>query len=890
MSNSQYADCGRSVSDGDLADVSQKKRHSSGRSDALNGSIDKQVFFTLPRWMSVRKKRSRIKYIKVDVPFTSENHRNQYGKGDDFSKSYVQDKKSNSFIRKFFRSSSFFTSESSQKSSRSIPRTPTFPAMSTSNSDIRNCNDFAFYSFDYHEYFKNKNPAVCGIKNHGNTCFMNAVIQCLSNTDSFAEYFVLGNFKMDLLRRNKAHSKKYGTRGEVTDQLGTVLSSLWTCQYIPNISNKFKTLVAKYGDQYDGSDQHDAQEFLLWLLDKVHEDLNIAPKQKYKKSKGNLGRSDEDIAAETLANHLRCNSSFIHDLFQGQFRSSLCCLGCGHFSNTFDPYLCVSLPVPHYQKIPIVLYIVKRNEDIKIDKVGLTIESQATVLDLQEKLNTVFGTPVNNVMIAEIVDGKFGRTFNNSDPVSCFGEKENIYVIETPLPNLNTSAEQEKLVLIIVNQLETTDGYNMLWRPFVLSVLREISYSELENEIFSAMNCVFKENFNVNSESFSIVITGQSISEKICSSVDMPLYMPAIDQALQLSSDGIPHIKLYIQWKKDVKDMLQSELSFIEEHSSVEEARLFKKSGDEVSLYECFDLYFNEERLGVEDARMCPYCHHRLPCVKTLSLWSIPDVFIVHLKRFRQSSSQRVKNTTVVNFPLTGLDMNPYVAERSNPNTQVPSNSLAPVALWSPWKRSRSHLYTRWEDNVYELYAVCNHQGSMQAGHYTAYCRNPVSGQWYLYDDIKVQKVPVTEVVSADAYILFYQRSSLSSLSCASSSSSGYSSASSANSVGPDHWAFRMSPLFRDMQMNTKSQDNLFDVGKTSSLDRRSSLHRPFSRSSKAYSTVHHNGSSTLPHSHTRTFPNADQSSSQVISANKIKEEIPPPPPPVKHYWTVTSV
>lgn len=43
--------------------------------------------------------------------------------------------------------------------------------------------------------------------------------------------------------------------------------------------------MAKYGAQYEGNDQHDAQEFLLWLLDKVHEDLNIASKEKYKKTK-----------------------------------------------------------------------------------------------------------------------------------------------------------------------------------------------------------------------------------------------------------------------------------------------------------------------------------------------------------------------------------------------------------------------------------------------------------------------------------------------------------------------------------------------------------------------------------------------------------------------------
>lgn len=41
-------------------------------------------------------------------------------------------------------------------------------------------------------------------------------------------------------------------------------------------------MVDRYGSQFRSSTQHDAQEFLLWLLDKVHEDLNTATKKKYK--------------------------------------------------------------------------------------------------------------------------------------------------------------------------------------------------------------------------------------------------------------------------------------------------------------------------------------------------------------------------------------------------------------------------------------------------------------------------------------------------------------------------------------------------------------------------------------------------------------------------------
>lgn len=98
---------------------------------------------------------------------------------------------------------------------------------------------------------------------------------------------------------------------------------------------------------------------------------------------------------------------------------------------------------------------------------------------------------------------------------------------------------------------------------------------------------------------------------------------------------------------------------------------------------------------------------------------------------------------------------------------------------------------------------------------FSAYCRNPINGHWYLFDDTNVKEIQASEVISSDAYILFYQRSSLSAHSCASSSSSGYSSASSTNSIAFDHWAFHMPLLYRDVAITSKSQDNLYDVGKS---------------------------------------------------------------------------
>lgn len=143
---------------------------------------------------------------------------------------------------------------------------------------------------DYVIFDENQVPGLMGIRNHGNTCFINAVIQCLSHTNILAEYFVLDQYKSDLARCNRINSKKYGTRGEITEHLAVLLKSLWVLRYVPDISLNLKNIVEKYEPCYRGSNQHDAAEFLMFVLDKVHEDLNTASKRKYKKIKVGITR------------------------------------------------------------------------------------------------------------------------------------------------------------------------------------------------------------------------------------------------------------------------------------------------------------------------------------------------------------------------------------------------------------------------------------------------------------------------------------------------------------------------------------------------------------------------------------------------------------------------
>lgn len=162
-----------------------------------------------------------------------------------------------------------------------------------------------------------------GFRNLGNTCFMNSVLQCLLHTPPLAELLLSGQ----PLMANKSGGSNGFDPIQITRQL--VEESLGRKKNFVAPAKHAQTL-RKVNRSFRMGRQEDAHEYLIALLDAMHE-----------RSIAGIPKPPPDVEF----------TSFIYRIFGGRIRSQVKCTHCNYESNTYDPFLDLSLEINHASSV-----------------------------------------------------------------------------------------------------------------------------------------------------------------------------------------------------------------------------------------------------------------------------------------------------------------------------------------------------------------------------------------------------------------------------------------------------------------------------------------------------------------------------------------------------------
>lgn len=108
----------------------------------------------------------------------------------------------------------------------------------------------------------NATAGVCGLRNLGNTCFMNSGLQCIFNNKRFIQFFLENNVEACI-------------KDVLTNKFAEVLRKVWSGQFSVLHLSEFKEAIGSSYPQFRDYRQHDCQEFLALLLDTMHEQINV---------------------------------------------------------------------------------------------------------------------------------------------------------------------------------------------------------------------------------------------------------------------------------------------------------------------------------------------------------------------------------------------------------------------------------------------------------------------------------------------------------------------------------------------------------------------------------------------------------------------------------------
>jgi ubiquitin C-terminal hydrolase len=521
-----------------------------------------------------------------------------------------------------------------------------------------------------------KKNGLNGLRNIGNTCYMNSIIQILLKCNDIKEYF-LNNKHIDVIVNNNKdknindifkESGKY-----LSFQFGKVIYNLWNGDKV-FVPNEFKYIFGQKIELFQGSEQQDSLEALLCIVDTIHNEIatpiSITFSEKINKNlvlDTNYDGNDKYIKSmRSMMNEIKKNSIF-KEVFLGLQHSKIGCTECSNCSHTFDPILTFTLSFPENKPIPPQLVMPPKNEIINIQ-------------------------PMNDI------------------PVN--------------FPEFHNPPTLEQSIEGIVNELTNKQ--------------KEIDLDKVKKNEEKTILKWF-DNFHKNSKSKYTLDSSSSDSEFI--SYDD---LNDFDANFLDSDDEAGKTK---ELDEAIKKLVDKQKIVSINIATIKE---------ELTLKKLLDLQSIPELLDGNNQWFCNKCNKKVNAYKTLNFWYLPEVIVIHLKRFQKTYTSIQKITDKVVFPIDELDLTEYLDEESPMKDKKLKYELFAVNNHQSFGFTIPQHFLEKMSQEEQLRIRMMMSSGIDFGHYYSYCKNE-DGRWYEFNDELVREIKESDIITDRAYLLFYR-------------------------------------------------------------------------------------------------------------------------------------
>ncbi|XP_022789147.1 ubiquitin carboxyl-terminal hydrolase 20-like [Stylophora pistillata] len=522
-----------------------------------------------------------------------------------------------------------------------------------------------------------KPRGLCGLSNLGNTCYMNAALQALSNCPPLTQYFLeCGSFAKET--KNSSVSRNFSI----------LVNEIWSRKrpkYV--VPSQLLRSVRQINSQFRGYGQQDAQEFLRCIMDQLHEEI----RQPVLSLTTDPESSDSD---DEEPNH--------------QNKRLLGGTSLSHTENLQDDDGDVDMYSESGDDAMDAkpLHVNTAEEQTDQDK-----ETDGASKSKRRKTST---DPVDDNEVKLSVEGEpmSDDETEHHDQVDENMDNEDVALIKEEKPMDSDTMEHTRQPS---DQERTKREQIAEKRKKRMKV--PLNYSSIVTDLFdgtiqSSVQCLTCHRVSSRAETFqdvSLPIPGKDELTVLHASQCTPL--ASCSSVMDRDQDK--------SWMSTILEWLRS--WFL---------------GPQVTLSDCLSAFFSADELKGDNMYSCEKCKKLRNGVKLCKVMRLPEVLCIHLKRFKHEMYFSSKINHFISFPLTGLDMKPFLVKDFH--KQDPTQKCT----------------------TYDLVAIITHHGNVGAGHYVTFAKNYINGKWYEFNDSWVSEVSDSFVADVEAYVLFYRKSS----------------------------------------------------------------------------------------------------------------------------------